>query len=62
MIDENRLEEQKRQRCGDPAMWWTVIQRTIAWVDSQQPIPRASKEGCLRRQREFDKRFAGESE
>ncbi len=62
MIDEKQLEEQKRQRCADPQLWWTVIQQTIAWVDSQQTIPRASKEGCLLRQRKFDNRHSGQSE
>jgi hypothetical protein len=42
-----RREEEKRERCADPRLRWEVLQQTIAWVDSQQPIPRNSPKGCL---------------
>jgi hypothetical protein len=50
MIDEKLLEEQKRQRSADPRVMWKVLQETISWVDSQQPIPRNSKQACLANQ------------
>lgn len=42
-----KLEEAKRDRCWDAADRWRVLQGTIAWVDSQQPVPRNSRAGCL---------------
>lgn len=50
MMDAKHLEELKRLRCADPGLWLEVFQKTIDWLDSQQPIARASKEGCLRAQ------------
>ena len=51
--DLKRREEQKREAAWDPAQRWRVIQETIAWADSQQPVPRNSKSSCLARQRRF---------
>ena len=62
MIDDKAFEEQKREKCVDPRRRWKILQESIAWVDAQQPIPRNSKESCMMRQRQFDKRQAGESE
>lgn len=45
-------EEQKRERNWNPLMRWKVLQETIAWVDSQQPVPRNSRTACLRLQAE----------
>jgi hypothetical protein len=44
-------EESRRERHWDPAVRWRVIQDMIAWADAQQPIPRNSREACLREQR-----------
>jgi len=44
-------EERKRERCWDPQHRWQVLQETIAWVDSQQAVPRNSPAGCLAEQR-----------
>lgn len=44
-------EEAKRQRCVSPAERWRVIQETITWAESQLPVLRNSKEGCLAAQR-----------
>ena len=35
-------EEEKRERCWDARERWRVLQETIAWVDSQQAVPRNS--------------------
>jgi len=43
-------EEKKRDACWNPVERWSVLQQTIAWVDSQQSVPRNSKKGCLMRQ------------
>ena len=54
MNDLSRLiqqEEAKRDRCVDPREQWKVLQATIAWVDSQQEVPRNSMAGCLAAQR-----------
>ena len=45
-------EEQKRERNWDPLVRWQVLQQTIAWVDSQQEVPRNSRTACLRLQAE----------
>jgi len=47
---EKDHEEAKRERCWDPQLRWQVFQETIAFVDSQQPIPRNSRTSCLARQ------------
>ena len=39
--EELAAEEQKRERNWDPQLRWKVLQEMIAWVDAQQPIPRA---------------------
>lgn len=44
--DLKAREESKRERCWDPAERMRIIQATIDWVDSQQPVPRNSPEGC----------------
>jgi hypothetical protein len=45
-----RNEEAKRLRNLDPKQRWQIIQRTIAWVDSQRTVRRNTKEGCLANQ------------
>jgi hypothetical protein len=50
IVELKQLEEQKRERCWDPRQRWQVLQQTIDWVDSQQPVPRNSRQGCLARQ------------
>jgi hypothetical protein len=50
MIDDKHLEELKRERCADPKIRWQVLQETIAWVDSQQRVPRNSRQACLAKQ------------
>jgi hypothetical protein len=45
-----RREEEKRERCWDARERWRVLQQTIAWVDSQQPMPRNSRKACLSNQ------------
>ena len=47
------IEERKRDACWDPVERWRVIQDTIAWVDSQQKVPRNSRRSCLAKQRMF---------
>ncbi len=44
-------EELKREKCWDPQQRWQVLQETIAWVDSQQAVPRNSPAGCLAAER-----------
>ena len=44
--EEVVFEERKREACWDPAVRWRVLQETISWVDSQQPMPRNSPRGC----------------
>ncbi len=44
-------EELKREKCWDPQQQWQVLQETIAWVDSQQAVPRNSPAGCLAEER-----------
>lgn len=60
--EEKQHEEAKRERNWDSLARWNALQESLAFVDSQQPIPRNSKQSCLIRQREFDKRHAGKSE
>ena len=43
-----QAEEQKRDACWEPGERWRVLQATIAWVDSQQKVPRNSPTGCLK--------------
>jgi hypothetical protein len=46
-------EEAKRERCWDAVQRWKAFQETIAFVDSQQPVPRNSRASCLARQAKF---------
>jgi hypothetical protein len=46
-------EETKRVRMCDPAERWRMIGDLIVWADSQKPVPRNSKEGCLAAQRKW---------
>ncbi|MEM8866417.1 MAG: hypothetical protein AAGF31_12805 [Planctomycetota bacterium] len=48
---EKQVEEQKRLRCWDAAQRWKSLQQTIAWVDSQQAVPRGTRQGCLAAQK-----------
>jgi hypothetical protein len=48
-----RREEAKRDRMWDPAERWRMIEEMIDWADSQKPVPRNSKEGCLAAQRKW---------
>lgn len=52
MTDEQFLElvkreEEERERNWDPRKRWQVIEQTIEWVDSQQPVPRNSRQARL---------------
>lgn len=51
--DEIRAEEEKRRRHSDPAVRWRQFIAFCAWLDSQQPIPRNSKAGCLAQQEKW---------
>jgi len=42
-----RSEEEKRARHVDPAKQWKAFLEFCEWLDSQQPVPRNSKAGCL---------------
>jgi hypothetical protein len=44
--DLKQREDEKRERCWDPREQWRVLQETIAWIDSQQRVPRNSPAGC----------------
>ncbi len=44
-------EELKREKCWNAKQRWQVLQKTIAWVDSQQAVPRNSPAGCLAEER-----------
>jgi hypothetical protein len=57
-----QIETEKRERCCDQLERWRILQETIAWVDSQQPVPRNSKEGCLANQARLLKSFAEHAE
>ncbi len=35
-----RREEEKRERCWNPAERWRVIQETIAWAEQQSTVRR----------------------
>jgi hypothetical protein len=48
--DLKRREEAKRERHWDPAVRWRVLQETITWAEAQLPVPRNSKQACLREQ------------
>lgn len=45
-----RRETDKRERCWNSGDRWRVIEQTIAWVDSQQAVPRNSRQACLANQ------------
>jgi hypothetical protein len=47
---QKKNEELKRERCWDSQKRWETLQETIAWVDSQQPVPRNSPQGALAKQ------------
>lgn len=42
-----RSEAEKRDRHLDPVQQWRNFQALCAWLDSQRPVPRNSKAGCL---------------
>jgi hypothetical protein len=46
-----QAEELKRDQCWNPAEQWRVLQETIAWIDSQQDVPRNSPAGCIAAER-----------
>jgi hypothetical protein len=46
-----RREEQKRQRCWDPAERWRVIQEMITWAESLPSVRRNTPARCLELQR-----------
>jgi hypothetical protein len=48
--DLKEREEEKRNRCWDPRERWRVLEATIAWVDSQRPVSRNSRQACLANQ------------
>lgn len=48
--DEKEREEAKRERNWDPTLRWRAIQETITWAEAQLPLPRNSKQACLREQ------------
>jgi len=51
MSDSIKLsEEAKRNRRLDPQIHWRMLQQAAAWLDSQQPVPRNSRQGCLANQ------------
>jgi hypothetical protein len=52
-----RCEEAKRDRMWDPAERWRMFEEMIDWADSQKPVPRNSKEGCLAAQRKWLERM-----
>jgi len=49
--DLKRREEEKRERCWDPAERWRVLQETIAWADAQAAVSRNTPTRCLELQR-----------
>jgi hypothetical protein len=51
MWELKRREEEKRQRCWDPAERWRVLQETIAWADAQAAVSRNTPARCLELQR-----------
>ena len=46
-------EEAKRRRNVDPVDRWRQYIAFCSWLDSQQPIPRNSKAGCLAQQEKW---------
>jgi hypothetical protein len=46
-----RREEQKRERCWDPAERWRVIQEMITWAESLPSVRRNTPARCLELQR-----------
>jgi hypothetical protein len=46
-----QTEELKRNQCWNQAEQWRVLQETIAWIDSQQDVPRNSPAGCMAAER-----------
>jgi hypothetical protein len=56
MTDEDfrellRREEEKRQRCWDPAERWRVLQEMIVWADAQAQVSRNTPARCLELER-----------
>jgi hypothetical protein len=45
-----KLEESKRNRHWNSAARWRMLQEAAEWIDSQRPVPRNSKAGCLENQ------------
>jgi hypothetical protein len=43
-------EAAKRDRRLDPLQHWQMLQQAAAFFDSQQPVPRNSRAGCLANQ------------
>jgi len=60
--DLKTREERKRDRCWDPGERWRVIEQTIAWVDSQQRMPRNSRQACLANQARLLRRLEAVAE
>jgi hypothetical protein len=56
--DLAQLESEKRERCCNQFQRWRILQETIAWVDSQQAVPRRSREACLANQARLLKSLA----
>jgi hypothetical protein len=55
--DLKQREEAKRNRRLSEQQRWRMIEETIDWVDSQQPVPRNSKAGCLANQARLNARL-----
>jgi hypothetical protein len=53
-----KREEEKRERCWDPRARWRIIQESIRWVDSQQVVPRNSRQACLANQARLLRQFS----
>jgi hypothetical protein len=52
LFDElKRREEQKRERCWDPAERWRIIQEMITYVESLPSVRRNTPARCLELQR-----------
>jgi hypothetical protein len=59
--DLKAREEVKRERAWNPVKRWRVLQQTIAWVDSQQKVPRNSPAGCLAEERRKQVRLGADN-
>ena len=46
-----RREEEKREKCWDPAERWRVIQEMITWAESLPTVRRNTPARCLELQR-----------